>query len=422
VSDKKIAVEFPKLLLKAGILTTHDLSEAVSVSKRLNVPTTRVLLSSGVVSEEVMKIAQDLQSLLDDELIDVESATKSLLNLASGKLTADEVLDQIYALPRFAQGTKALGELLQAAEIVSAEQLEQALDDCGRTKAPLVSTLVLRGVLSAGFFPVIYRIQDGLRKGKIGQAQAIDQLKKEFAFFKRADESQRFAVLQSESTMRTLKDGHRRSSQSKLEAVGPSHVDPSSYVVLPTPPPSIAGQTQPAETVAHLQRNSQSTPRVTKSDKQERTQAKLLLEVIQQALNTIENSPQSAELLNMLNQAGLIESASEEVAVQRVLADPIALAKFFQAAGFIRGADFESVKRCYQSMVGGDLTVDAAVHALKLSRELRIPVDKILEDQAGRKDIAPLDARRQELIAGFVAGSVAALAGIAVVMLIWKRR
>src|SRR5262249_26980856 len=150
-----------------GLVSTHDLSEAVQVSKRLQIPVSRVLLNSHTFSDEVFRIALDLQVLMDEELINLESAVNSLRRVAGGKSSPDHVLDEIYSLPKFGKGTKQLAELLRASGIVAHDQIDEALNDVRQTGATLGSALILRGALSAGFLPVILRVQERVRKGKV---------------------------------------------------------------------------------------------------------------------------------------------------------------------------------------------------------------------------------------------------------------
>jgi len=407
MSEQRISVDIPDLLLKAGIVTTHDLSEAIQVSKRLQTPVSRVLLTAGTFDDDVYRMAQDLQALMDADLINSESAISSLKGLVSGASTPDEVLDEIYASPKFGRGTKLLGELLEASGIASEEQIQQALKDLGRrTGGSLGSALILRGVLSAGFFPAIFRVQERLRKGKISKAEAIKQLQDEYEFFKKAEESQRFAQLQNESTTRA-KDGHRRAPQ-------PSHgagqdnappMNPSAYVVLPSVPripPSPKAPNTPSEPAVVNRSQQGSSP--SSNDDGNRAPGDVLFAAMQGTLDAIEKSPQSANLVSMLKQAGLLEYEDEHTAVQKALSDPTAVAKMFHAAGFIRACDYENVRRCHQAVLTGELTVEAAAHALKLSRELKVPIEHILDEQNGWQNLRALHARRKEMITGFVAG------------------
>jgi hypothetical protein len=291
-----------------------------------------------------------------------------------------------------------------------------------RTGGSLGSALILRGVLSAGFFPAIFRVQERLRKGKITKAEAIKQLQDEHEFFKKAEESQRFAQLQNESTTRS-KDGHRRGPQ-------PSHgagqdnappMNPSDYVVLPSvpriPPPPKPPNT-PIEP-AVVNRGQQSNP-PSASDDGNRAPANVLFAAMQEALDAIEKSPQSANLVSLLKQAGLLEYDDERTAVQKALSDPSAAAKMFHAAGFIRASDYNNVRRCHQLVLTGELSVEVAADALRLSRELRVPIEQILDQQHGIQRPQVLHARRkEEMIAGFVAGC--SLAFLAIWFVMWLR-
>jgi hypothetical protein len=184
--------------MQSGIVSSHDLSEAIQLSKRLQVPVTRSLLDHGCIDERILEMANDLQLLVKDNLVAPDAAMISLRRLAAKEASPDELLDEIYSLPRFGQNAKTMVELLKRSGIVPEERLNQSMRLSKQSGASFKRTLILDGILSAGFFPAIARMQERCRQGKLTIDQAAEQLKTEYGFFMKAEQSQRSAVLQAE--------------------------------------------------------------------------------------------------------------------------------------------------------------------------------------------------------------------------------
>jgi hypothetical protein len=418
VSEQRISVDIPGLLVKAGLVSTHDLSEAIQVSKRLQIPVSRVLLNSHTFTDEVFRIALDLQILMDEELINLESAVNSLRRVASGKSPPDQVLDEIYSLPKFGRGTKTLDELLRASGIVTSEQIEEALKDCAQTKATLGSALILRGILSAGFFPVILRLQERVIKGKISSEDAIRQLREEYDFWQKAEASQRFASLQAESQMHLQELADKQQKRAPKGSHAPGHIQHPGPQ--PVPPQ-----------VQYIDPNQGNVPTVPYQGQVQHQQAYAPPPVQPAAappfgslhgiMAELEQSPHALSLAKLLNQAGLIEKTDPQTAYRKALADPILITQVFHAAGLIDKGDFENVRRCHEAVVKGELTLEEAARALKLSKEMKLPVEQVLDQENGWTFARAQEAKKKGMITGFFAGCAASILGFGVIMLASKK-
>jgi len=421
VSEQRISVDIPSLLVKAGLVSTHDLSEAVQVSKRLQIPVSRILLNSHTFTDEVFRIALDLQLLMDEELINLESAVNSLRRVAGGKSTPDQVLDEIYSLPKFGRGTKALSELLKTSGLVSPEQIDEALKECAQTGATLGSALILRGVLSAGFFPVILRVQERVRKGKVSAEDATRQLREEYDFWKKAEASQRFASLQAESQahLQELADKQQKRSPKSSHPTGHGHPGPqpvppaAPYIDQSqghAPPPPPYPYPYPYPYPGQVQYQQAFVPQPIQP-------GAVPFASLQAILVEMEQSPHALSLAKLLNQAGLIEQTDSQTIYRKALADPILVAQVFQAAGLIGKGDFENVRRCHEAVVKGELTVEEAARALKLSKEMKLPVQQVLDQENGWTFARAQEAKRNGMLTGFVAGCAASILGFGLILL-----
>lgn len=379
MSEQKTSIDIPQLLIKSGLVSTHDLSEAVQVSKRLQSPVSRILLDSGCFTETVLWMAVDLQHLMDEELINQESAINSLKRVAAGKSSPDQVLDEIYSLPRFGAGSAGLADLLRVSKIVTSEQLENALKDSKKTGSSLASALILRGSLSAGFFPAILRLQEEVRKGT-EIAEAARLLNAEYEVWQKAEESQRHAHFQNESTVRP----------SKKET-------PQPQVMPDEPEPQYAPP--PRALPPHLRPVRQSAP-----------------VPVPQPLPAA--AQDSNSLTDLLRAAGLISDSQIQNVYEKALHDPILAAKLFEAAGVIANKDLEKVLHCHERILKNELSGAEAARVLKLSRERNVPVEKVLEEFGAWTEARAREERRRGAVTGFAAGCVAGVAGLAAWLLL----
>jgi hypothetical protein len=378
VSEQKTSIDIPQLLIKSGLVSTHDLSEAVQVSKRLQSPVSRILLDSGCFTETVLWMAVDLQHLMDEGLINQESAINSLKRVAAGKSSPDQVLDEIYSLPRFGAGSAGLAELLRASKIVTSEQLENALKDSKKTGSSLGSALILRGSLSAGFFPAILRLQEEIRKG-MDVAKAAELLNEEYEVWQKAEESQRHAF-QNESTVRSPQQDAGPVPHVTPGVPEPQHVPPR-----PLPP--------------HLRSGRQTGS-----------------SFVPPPVPTMAHEPNS--LTELMRAAGLISESEIQDVYQKALHDPVLAAKLFEAAGIVANKDLEKVLHCHERVLKNELSSTEAARVLKLSTEKNVPIDKILEEFGGWTEARAREERMRGAAKGFAAGCIAGVAGMAAWLLL----
>jgi hypothetical protein len=397
LTEQQTSIDVPNLLVKAGIVSSHDLSEAVQVSKRLQIPVSRVLITSGAFTETVFWMAIDLQHLMDDELINLESACNSIKRVAGGKSSPDQVLDEIYSLPRFGQGSKSLAELLKMSEIITDEQIEQAYKECSVAGVSLGTALIVRGTLSAGFFPAILRVQDHLFKGRIDAAEAKRQLLAEHEVWKKAEESQRNAVLQTEqNTVR------RTAHQSQTAQGLPAYQVPTSGNM------NNAGAAPPNQHNVAYTGAPQPTsgaplgapPPLPTFNAPPPVQA---FDSMREFLSTAEKS-NSHNFAELLKAAGYLDSKDIQSAYSRAFSDPTIAAKVFHAAGLINESDIKNVTKVHECLKKGQLSEEEALRALRFSKENGTPIETVLDDLGGWTIARARAERSLGAIQGFVAG------------------
>lgn len=181
-------IKIGELLTGVGVVTSGDLQEAIQIAKRMNLPIGRVIVMSGVISEQNLQYALEAQSLIRDGMLDRDTAVTALKNCYKKSQPLQEALAEQKWAPRQDRVTNKLGELLMDSNMVSQSQLDSALNISFETGMPLGGTLVLQGVLSAQLLPMVLTAQEQIRDGKITRTEAVENLKSAVLFWAKADE------------------------------------------------------------------------------------------------------------------------------------------------------------------------------------------------------------------------------------------
>jgi hypothetical protein len=181
-----------ELLIKAGLLKSNLLKKMVQMATETALPIGRVLIMSKTISEESLQAAIQAQSMIRDHSLDEDSAVEALRLAAGEGITLEEALDRLQIKrpgaavaagtsitggARTVTSTARLGDLLVAAELISIEDLEDALRTRDETGLPLGRILVLTRLLSEELLSAALTAQVLLRDGKVTREQAVEGLR-----------------------------------------------------------------------------------------------------------------------------------------------------------------------------------------------------------------------------------------------------
>jgi hypothetical protein len=165
------------LLRGAGLLSAADVNNAVQVATKTQLPVGRVLVMLGLITTEVVQAALHGQSLVRDRLIERDTAIKALCVVSAQRVSFDQALRQIGFLPDDDEPAQGLGDLLLASELITPEQLADALNRGQHLGLPLGRILVLKGILSQMQIESTLEAQVLLRDEKISHTQALEALR-----------------------------------------------------------------------------------------------------------------------------------------------------------------------------------------------------------------------------------------------------
>lgn len=166
-----------ELLIKVGILKMQELEDAINMANETGMPIGRVLIMSGYLTDQELQAAVQAQSLIKDKVVSIELALKALAGVSQEGITLEQALRTLGWTSGKPVSTAKLGELLMAAELVTTQQLDEALKTSQETGLPLGRVLVLTQAISDDMLNSALTAQVLIRDGRITKDQALQGLK-----------------------------------------------------------------------------------------------------------------------------------------------------------------------------------------------------------------------------------------------------
>lgn len=167
-----------ELLIDMGFLQPKELEDAVAMAQQTRLPLGSVLVMSGHLSDKELRACVLGQSLLKDNVIVRDDMFKVMRIVRERGVSFEEGMQMLEGSVDVSQKeTNKLGELLLAAERITQQQLQTALDTVESSGLPLGRVLVLTGAVTEPVLKVGLEVQVGVRDGSISRDEAIGKLK-----------------------------------------------------------------------------------------------------------------------------------------------------------------------------------------------------------------------------------------------------
>ncbi len=165
------------LLSGSGVISRDQKEEVLDICLDSRLPITKLLLEKRAINDFTADVILAVTVLLKKEAISFEQAVKLIKLTASRNCSLEEALDmcQIQSAPHLR--SIKLGELLLAADFVSAKQLMSAIEQGLIQRKRLGEILVSEGLLSNNALRAALAIQDGIKRGLVSAQEGITQLK-----------------------------------------------------------------------------------------------------------------------------------------------------------------------------------------------------------------------------------------------------
>ena len=165
------------LLLKAGIVTTAYIKEALDRFEEEGLPLGKVLVLSGYLSEHQLRVALALQYMVNDRLLKIEDAIAVLKQCHAASLSLEESFKAAGLVQPDEKETNKLGQLLIDCGMLSKDLLARCLETSEKTALPLGHVLCYRGLVSQPMVNKGLLVQGLIRRGQIMRDHGIDALK-----------------------------------------------------------------------------------------------------------------------------------------------------------------------------------------------------------------------------------------------------
>jgi hypothetical protein len=177
VSDLQKDMRFGNLLTQLGLLSETDLSDAAQLAVELALPLGKVLVMSGFMTDAQLSAIVQAQSMLKDQLIDIEEVRKATAIVQQQGVSWTEALRQAGWVQRDVLPANKLGELLVDSEIITQEELDESLRRANQSGLPLGRILALTKRINDALLCSCLNAQILLRDNKISRDQAVLGLK-----------------------------------------------------------------------------------------------------------------------------------------------------------------------------------------------------------------------------------------------------
>jgi len=367
-----------ELLVEAGVVSSAEMTEAIQVSKRLGMPIGRILTMMGCVRESVLEAALQVQQLLRHNEVPLTAAVNSLQRVHEMNMSITEALAEEDLKPDLEHDPHKLAELLVDSNIVSAEQMEKAVQASFDQGVPLGNTLVMQGFLSEAVLPSLVRIQRQITDGQLDREDGLKVIQETFVLWIKADESLKKPLEVDEPVAR------QRPVQQQAAAVVHHPADHIKEAAEPTSP------NQSAQSAGHQTVQSQPVGAI-----EEKSAAE---------------DHGNLRLVDLLKQSGLFSQADVQRRYDLMLKDPQRSARFFLELGLIDESDIKNALRTHSLMQRGMLTKEEATQALKDSHTDNLGFSHSTESSEKVKRYMDKDKRGQmsKVLGGALLGALVA--------------
>jgi len=169
-------------LATADVVSNDELLEQLGFAQALGMPVGQVLVASGFLTKEEMLAAIQAQSLMLSGKITHEAAIKIIRDIVDEGASLQAAMDSAGVDPSVTQSQDRLGELLVASELLSEENLAEALIASAELSSPLGHSLVKMQIIRPDLVVAALTVQKQLRQREISYEEALGRLKSAMKF------------------------------------------------------------------------------------------------------------------------------------------------------------------------------------------------------------------------------------------------
>lgn len=180
-SSESADMQLGRLLQTLGIVSPDALEAAISIANETSISVDRALIMSGHLSGRQLQWTVQLHTLLRENVISLQKAARVADLMSSKGMTIQRALncvDSSDALRVLEKNATRIGDLLTAAELISEEELEDALMKADYFGIPLGRYLSISNLITAQLLESITNVQRYVRQGRMQKADAVVAIKR----------------------------------------------------------------------------------------------------------------------------------------------------------------------------------------------------------------------------------------------------
>lgn len=158
-----------ELLIEAGLVTKEQLESSLLHGKTSGLPLGRVLVVTGIISEQLLASALNAQILIRDKRVEREQAISSLKAARDRQVPLEQTLAET-GVSVLSTETVRLGELLVMAKLLDEAKLMQAVELGLVKEQPIGQVLVEGGLVEDSLLQKALSVQTYVTSGKLRKA------------------------------------------------------------------------------------------------------------------------------------------------------------------------------------------------------------------------------------------------------------
>lgn len=171
-APRKKGVRLGELMVMAGVLTETDVMNALEWGLVNRQSIGQVLISQMLVSQSILDAALELQKLVDKGELSPTRASECLARVHSGGTSLEDAVADVRE-EQAASGEISFEELLNLANVLTEDELDDAFDITTKSAAVIGKFLVLTGHLDVPTLQAALRCYQLISKGLINRDDAV---------------------------------------------------------------------------------------------------------------------------------------------------------------------------------------------------------------------------------------------------------
>jgi hypothetical protein len=167
------SIKLGELLVLAGLLNESDLMTALELGLARQTPVGQVLVQTGQMTRAGLDAALKVQDMVSDGTLHALQAAEALRQVVLKNISISQAVAELGLLKSDPSETIRLGEILQAAGVLTSEDINKAIELSTKNSALVGKMLLVSGMIDEGMLHSALRCQFLLREGFLKMEQAV---------------------------------------------------------------------------------------------------------------------------------------------------------------------------------------------------------------------------------------------------------